>query len=110
MRRIVTFWLIAQIVLPFTAPFPVCDLADLLSGAPHHSAPLSSNVPDSRTDASYSYAPPLVTTDGRLRLHVVADMPEGYVDEDESPDFIILPLVLYGVPPQVQLQSAVLRV
>ena len=97
-------------LLPFTAPFPVCDLADLLSGAPHHSAPLSSNVPDSRTDASYSYVPSLVTTEGRLRLQVIADTPDESFDWPESPDFVVLPLVLYGVPPQVQLQSAVLRV
>src|SRR5262245_44355977 len=59
MRRLFTFWLVVQIMLPFTAPFPVCDLGDLLSRAPHHSAPLTSNTPDARTDASYSYAPPL---------------------------------------------------
>src|SRR5262245_32990373 len=110
MRRIVTFWLVAQILLPFTAPFPVCDLADLLSGTPHHSGPFSSDVPDSRTDASYSYAPPLVTTEGRLRLDLIAEMPVEQLGETESPDFVIRPLVLYGIPPQVQLQSVVLRV
>src|SRR5689334_11925553 len=67
-RMLVTCWLVAQIVLPFTAPFPVCDLTDLLGGTANHATPLTPNTPGSRPDASYAYAPPLWTTGGRARL------------------------------------------
>jgi hypothetical protein len=62
-------WLVAQIVLPFTAPFPICDLSDLLSRTHHHGAPLV--PPHPRVDGDYAFAPPLATTAGRLRLDVV---------------------------------------
>jgi hypothetical protein len=72
-RRVGNFcalWLIAQILLPFTAPFPTCDLSDFLGGAQHHGAPL---VPSSsRADGDYAFAPPLATTGGRLKLVVVS--------------------------------------
>jgi hypothetical protein len=65
-------WLTAQILLPFTAPFPTCDLADFLGSAEHHSAPL---VPsNSRADGDYAFAPPLATTSGRLKLVVVSSL------------------------------------
>ena len=74
-RRFESFcalWLIAQILLPFTAPFPTCDLADFLGSAEHHSAPL---VPsNSRADGDYAFAPPLATTSGRLKLVVVSSL------------------------------------
>ena len=73
-RRFAKFcalWLVAQILLPFTAPFPICDLSDLLGGAQHHDAPI---VPGSaRVDGDYACAP-LVTTTGRLRLVVVSTL------------------------------------
>jgi hypothetical protein len=72
-RRLASFcalWLTAQILLPFTAPFPTCDLSDLLGSAQHHSSPL---VPsNSRADGDYAYAPPRATTGGRLKLVVVS--------------------------------------
>ena len=65
-------WLIAQILLPFTAPFPTCDLSDLLGKTQHRSAPL---VPsNSRADSDYAFAPPLATTGGRLKLVVVSSL------------------------------------
>ena len=74
-RRLGSFcalWLTAQILLPFTAPFPTCDLADFLGSAEHHSAPL---VPsNSRADGDYAFAPPLATTGGRLKLVVVSPL------------------------------------
>lgn len=76
MRRqinaLVTVWLIVQILLPFTAPFPVCDLTDFFNGNPQHSP---STLPASSTARQaavpYESAPPLITTAGRLRLVVV---------------------------------------
>ena len=65
-------WLIAQILLPFTAPFPTCDLSDFLGGAQHHSAPLAPS--SSCADGDYAFAPPLSTTGGRLKLVVVSPL------------------------------------
>ena len=64
--------LVAQILLPFTAPFPTCDLSDLLSSTHHDRAPL---VPsNTRVEGDYAFAPPLATTAGRLRLVVVSTL------------------------------------
>ena len=74
-RRFGTFcalWLIAQILLPFTAPFPTCDLSDLLGGGQHHSSPLAPL--NSHADGDYSFAPPLATTGGRLKIVVVSSL------------------------------------
>jgi hypothetical protein len=71
-EKFCAFWLVAQILLPFTAPFPICDLSDLLGTAQHHGAPL---VPvAAHVDGDYACAPPLVTTAGRLRLVVVSTL------------------------------------
>jgi hypothetical protein len=73
-ERFFAVWLLAQIVLPFTAPFPVCEIADFLGGAsPHDASPAPVSPGDSQADA-YAYAPPLATTAGRLKLVVVADL------------------------------------
>ena len=63
--------MILQILLPFTAPFPVCDLADILggSGQTSHSGPASSTV--LVAERAYAYAPPLTITGGRLKLVLV---------------------------------------
>jgi hypothetical protein len=71
-RRLCALWLVAQILLPFTAPFPTCDLSDFLTGAHHHGAPLV--PPSSHVDGDYVFAPPLATTAGRLRLVVVSSL------------------------------------
>ena len=69
-RRLCAIWLVAQILLPFTAPFPTCDLSDFLSGAHRHGVPLL--PPTTHVDGDYAFAPPLATTAGRLRLDVVS--------------------------------------
>ena len=64
--------MIVQILLPFTAPFPVCDLADIVGGSSqtsHSASPASSTVPVA--EGAYAYAPPLTTTGGRLKLVLV---------------------------------------
>jgi hypothetical protein len=74
-RRFESFcalWLIAQILLPFTAPFPTCDLSDLLGGVQQHSSPLAPL--NSHADGDYSFAPPLATTGGRLKIVVVSSL------------------------------------
>jgi hypothetical protein len=70
--RFCALWLAAQILLPFTAPFPTCDLSDFLGGAQHHGAPLAPS--HSRADGDYAFAPPLGTTGGRLKLVVVSSL------------------------------------
>src|ERR1700719_202113 len=70
--RFCALWLVAQILLPFTAPFPTCDLSDFLGGAQHHSAPLAPS--SSRADGDYAFAPPLATTGGRLKQVVVSPL------------------------------------
>jgi len=66
---------VAQVLLPFTAPFPTCDLSDVL-GRGHHQgqrsplAPLT--PPSSHVNDNFEFAPPLATTSGRLKLKVVS--------------------------------------
>ena len=71
-EKFCAFWLVAQIVLPFTAPFPTCDLSDLLGGTPHHVVPLGPSNPPSEGD--YAFTPPLATTAGGLKLVVVSSV------------------------------------
>ena len=71
-EKLCALWLVAQILLPFTAPFPVFDLSDLLGGAQHHGAPF--RPVDSRVHGDYAYAPPLVTPAGRLKIVVASTL------------------------------------
>ena len=70
--RFCALWLVAQILLPFTAPFPTCDLSDFLGSAQHRGAPLAPS--SSRADGDYAFAPPLATPGGRLKLVVVSPL------------------------------------
>src|SRR5580700_1026360 len=89
LKRLCAFWLVAQVLLPFTAPFPTCDLSDFLGGAHHHGAPLV--PPSSHVDGDYAFAPPLATTGGRLRLLVVSSL-------DVSSVVWLAPVILPGRP------------
>jgi hypothetical protein len=71
-KGLCALWLVAQILLPFTAPFPTCDLSDILGNASHHGTPLA--PPSAHVDGDYAFAPPLATTTGRLRLVVVSSL------------------------------------
>src|SRR5712691_4403648 len=88
-RRLCALWLVAQVLLPFTAPFPTCDLSDFLGGTHHHGAPLV--PPSSHVDGDYAFAPPLATTPGRLRLVMVSSL-------DVSSVVGIAPLIVPGRP------------
>jgi hypothetical protein len=70
--RFCALWLVAQVLLPFTAPFPTCDLSDLLGSVQHNGAPLAPS--NSRAAGDYAFAPPLATTGGRLKLVVVSSL------------------------------------
>ena len=89
LRGLCALWLVAQILLPFTAPFPTCDLSDFLGGAHHHGAPLV--PPTSHVDGDYAFAPPLATTGRRLRLVVVSSL-------DVSTVVWLAPVILPGRP------------
>jgi hypothetical protein len=82
-------WLVALVLLPFTAPFPTCDLSDFLGGTHHHGAPLV--PPSSHVGGDYAFAPPLATTPGRLRLVVVSSL-------DVSRVAGIAPVIVPGRP------------
>jgi hypothetical protein len=103
-------WLVAQVLLPFSAPFPICDLSDLLGSAQHHGVPL---VPeDSRVDGDYACAPPLVTTAGRLRLVVVSILDVSNVVEVTPGTAAHCRSVaaVFGRPPRLpQIQPTILR-
>src|ERR1700730_10341286 len=101
-------WLIAQILLPFTAPFPTCDLSDFLGSAQHHSSPL---VPsNSRADGDYAFAPPLATTGGRLKLIVVSSLDVSSVVRNTPVIAIGRPCAaVAGGRPRPQNQPTVLR-
>jgi hypothetical protein len=86
-------WLIALFALPFTAPFPTCDLGGLFVGAGHHdSVPTVPPVHSRSTvleDGIYSVLPTLTTENGRLKLAVVS--------QDVAPS--LDPLAADRVPP-----------
>ena len=73
--RCCALWLVAQILLPFTAPFPTCEFADLFGGGHHQErrSPLAPLTPPiSHVNDNFAFAPPLATTSGRLKLKVVS--------------------------------------
>jgi len=51
LKRLLSWWFILQIVLPFTAPLQTVDLHDLLGTRSHHSAPAA---PESSTTPTVS--------------------------------------------------------
>ena len=84
-------WLIALFALPFTAPFPTCDLSGFFVGSgPHDAVPAVPPIRSHSTvleDGTYSVLPTLATESGRLKLAVVSD----------DPGPAIHPRVLHGV-------------
>jgi hypothetical protein len=69
-------WLIALFALPFTAPFPTCDVGGFFVGMGHHDrVPIAPPVRSRSTvleDGTYSVLPTLTTESGRLKLAVVS--------------------------------------
>ena len=101
--RAFAVWMILQILLPFTAPFPVCDLADILGGSgqtSHSAGPASSTVPVA--EGAYAYAPPLTTTGGRLKLVLVPAL-----DRTEIPALAMAMVRSVMPPPGSYLSSQV---
>jgi|SRR5579862_7317708 len=70
-------WLMALFALPFTAPFPTCDLPGFFEGTMGHHG-TAPDVPPVRSrstvleDGTYSILPTLNTESGRLKLAVVS--------------------------------------
>jgi hypothetical protein len=61
-------WLVVLIIVPFTAPFSICDLASIVGSSPGRHAPF--RLPPSATvsnDAAVSSVP-CISTAGRVRL------------------------------------------
>jgi hypothetical protein len=107
LAKLCSLWLIAQILLPFTAPFPTCDLSDVLGSVPHQGAPLTPL--NSRADGDYVFAPPLATTTGRLRLVVVSRLDVSSVVGTTPVIALGRPFAAAGGQPRPQKQPTVLR-
>ena len=71
-RRCCALWLVAQVLLPFTAPFPTCELSDLFGRGHRQEHPAPLRPPSSHVNDNFEFAPPLATTSGRLKLKVVS--------------------------------------
>src|ERR1700687_1923890 len=108
LSRLCALWLVAQILLPFTAPFPTCDLSDFLGSAHHHGAPLLPS--NSRADGDYTFAPPLAPTGGRLKLVVVSSLDASGVVGNAPVIDVARPFAAAGRgQPRPQNQPTVLR-
>jgi hypothetical protein len=72
--KICAAWFVVSIVLPWTAPFPTCDLTDLFGMHSHQRAPLTdpSSPANASADSDYTIVSPLVTREGHLKLVVVS--------------------------------------
>jgi hypothetical protein len=95
LSRISALWLVALVLLPFTAPFPTCDIVDFFGrGAPYHGVPLAPPT-SSRAliaDAEWSLlVPPLPRVARQLRQVALSDL-------DTTHFAITWPLVIL-VPP-----------
>jgi hypothetical protein len=96
-------WLIALFALPFTAPFPTCDVGGFFVGTGHHDAvPMAPPVRSRSTvleDGTYSVLPILTTESGRLKLAVVS--------QDIAPalDVVVVYRVRYASHAPAWLQS-----
>src|SRR5438132_802347 len=67
-----TVWLIVQVVLPFTPPFPVCDLSDLFKSVEHRQAHTGRPAIRKAFDENdYSTPPAPPNDEGRLKTDVV---------------------------------------
>ena len=88
-------WLVVLILLPFTAPFPTCNIADFLgrSAADHRMAPVQPTSPTTLiADAESSLlVPPLATMASQLRQVASSDL--------NTPRFAVgSPLVILVLP------------
>jgi len=68
LRRVFGLWLVVLIVLPWSAPFPTCDLADLM-GHPDHSQTASTSSPSAASleDGTNCLIPSIADTVSRLK-------------------------------------------
>jgi hypothetical protein len=111
LARFFAVWLLAQIILPFTAPFPVCEIADFLGGtSPLHNAPVAPASSGAGQTDAYAYAPPLATTVGRLKLVVVTDLDRSTVICPISPITVVWRVAARGASVLPRVQPVVLRV
>jgi hypothetical protein len=73
LSQICSVLLVVMVVLPCTAPFPTCGAADWLGGSSHQDRPLTPGSSSTPADGEFSYAPPLATSPGRLRILLLAE-------------------------------------
>jgi hypothetical protein len=75
-RRLAALWLVVLIVLPFSAPFPTCDLTDFLGVTPaaHQVQGPVSSTRVQVDESSSLLAPPVACAAGRLKLAALSGL------------------------------------
>jgi hypothetical protein len=74
-RRICAVWLVTLIVLPFSAPFPTCELSDLFGRAARHQTPGPEPLNHAALDdATTLLVPPVTAAAGRLKLTALSGL------------------------------------
>jgi hypothetical protein len=69
LSKIFASWLVALIIVPFTAPFSTCDIASFVGGASAHAPHAPGSDPSSVTPANEAVVPGVlfVSAAGRVR-------------------------------------------
>ncbi len=85
MSKLLAAWLVALIVLPFTAPFPTCDARDLFGDAHQQRATTNALSPSAVTlDDSATLFPPSTVAHEQMRHVLMADAYSPRI-EDQTP-------------------------
>jgi hypothetical protein len=75
LQEISALWLVVLIVLPFSAPFPTCDVSDLFGRAARHQTPAPGPLNHAALDdATTLLVPPVSATAGRLKLTALSGL------------------------------------
>jgi hypothetical protein len=95
-RRISALWLVVLIALPFSAPFPTCDLSDVFGRAANR--PIDTPAPADHAaldEATMLLVPPVADTAGRLKT---AALSESRTEHSVAPVPLAVPVSLRAVP------------
>ena len=103
--KICAAWFVVSIALPWTAPFPTCDLSDVFGMQSHQ----RTSPADANADADYSVVSPLVTTAGHLKLTLISALSVTAVPKIFQVGIVLLPADSCGST-RLPCQQTVLRV
>ena len=94
-RRISALWLVVLIALPFSAPFPTCDLSDLFGRTANRPAHTPAPVDHAALDeATMLLVPPVADTAGRLKTTALS---ESRTEHSMAPLPLAVPVSLRAV-------------